>query len=76
MNYQVSGLNKLAKQLNDFVKGAGFDEAETPLRIALIHSEVSEAFEAFRKDRYANIGEYLEGVMLSGDNTDTFLRSP
>lgn len=50
--YQVEGLNTLAKQANAFVKSVGFDEAEVPLRVALIHSEISEAFEAFRKDRF------------------------
>lgn len=51
MKYSVKGLNKLSNQINDFVIKAGFDENNTPLRFALIHSEVSEAFEAFRKDR-------------------------
>ncbi len=69
MEYQVKGLNELSKQINGFVSEIGFDNADVPLRIALIHSEVSEAFEAFRKDRYADYADYLEKVML-GDKSD------
>jgi len=54
MEYQVKGLNKLAKQANDFVKKTGFNGNNVPLRVALIHSEVSEAFEAFRKDKFCS----------------------
>lgn len=69
MKYKTEGLNELSKQFNEFVKNAGFNNNDVPLRIALIHSEVSEAFEAYRQDKFANIEEYLEGVML-GDKSD------
>ena len=55
MKYNVKGLNELSKQLNQFVVKAGFDNNNVPLRIALIHSEISETFEAFRKDDFANL---------------------
>ena len=54
MKYNVTGLNKLSKQFNEFVKKAGFNDNDIPLRMLLTHSEISEAFEAFRKDHFAN----------------------
>lgn len=57
MKYQVEGLNKLSKQINNFVVEAGFDGNDVPLRTALIHSEISEAFEAYRKDKFVNLSE-------------------
>ena len=64
MKYEVKGLNKLSKQLNEFVKKAGFDNNDVPLRTALIYSEIGEMFEAFRKDQYANklIFEYNQEI--------------
>lgn len=58
MKYETTGLNKLSKQLNEFVKTAGFNGNNVPLRMMLIHSEISEAFEAFRKDHFANPAEF------------------
>ena len=55
MEYNTNGLNLLSKQLNDFVVKVGFDEADIPLRLALIHSEISETLEAYRNDKYADI---------------------
>jgi len=60
MKYNVKGLNKLSKQINEFVKEAGFNKNNIPLRMVLIHSEISEAFEAFRKDKFANPAEFKQ----------------
>lgn len=73
MKYNVKGLNQLAKELNDFVVGIGFDNNDTALRIALIHSEISEAFEAYRKDKYADIPEYMSDV-VQGDKSDSWFK--
>lgn len=69
MEYKTEGLNELSVQLNDFVKSAGFNENGIPLRFALIHSEISEAFESFRKDKYANVIEFEH---LMKENPESF----
>lgn len=53
MNYNVEGLNDLAKQFHQFQIDAGFTDSSITQRLMLVHSEISEAFEAFRKNRYA-----------------------
>ena len=60
MEYNVNGLTKLSKQLNDFVKRAGFNKNDVPLRMMLTHTEISEAFEAFRNDKWANPAEFKQ----------------
>jgi hypothetical protein len=50
-----SGLNRLSADINNDVKHMGFDDNELPTRIALIHTEISEAFEAFRNDNFCQL---------------------
>lgn len=51
MKYNVEGLNTLSKQLHQFQIDAGFTDSNITQRLMLVHSEISEAFEAFRKDK-------------------------
>lgn len=61
MIYIVKGLNRLSKQFHQFQIDAGFTDSDVTQRLMLVVSEISEAFEAFRKDRYARTDEYING---------------
>lgn len=54
MEYKVKGLNELSKQFHQFQVKMGFTDANITQRLMLITSEVAEAFEAYRKDRFCN----------------------
>ena len=70
MEYKLKGLNELSKQLHDFQVKAGFGEATVDRRMMLIHTEISEAYEAFRKDKFANIKEFERLQKYEEDSCD------
>lgn len=53
--YKVEGLNNLSIEFHKFQVEAGFDNPDISQRLMLVHSEISEAFEAYRKDDRALI---------------------
>lgn len=60
MEYNVTGLNKLSKDFNKFQIDTGFTDPDVTQRLMQVHSEVSEAFDAFLKDhRASKINEEL-----------------
>jgi len=64
-------LNELATEIHKNSKSKGFFDSERNLgeMLCLIHSEVSEALEAARKNYYSNIAEIkLKG--LADENSD------
>ena len=61
MGYKVKGLNELSNQLHDFQVRAGFTDSNVTQRLMLVVSEVSEAFEAYRKDRRCRVKDYIKG---------------
>lgn len=60
--YNTQKLNKLSQQLHDFQLEAGFDDSNRTQRLMLAASEIFEAFEAYRKDKYANIKKFLGNI--------------
>jgi len=50
--YNVEGLNRLSIEFHKFQVEAGFDNPDVSQRLMLAHSEISEAFEAYRKDHW------------------------
>jgi NTP pyrophosphatase (non-canonical NTP hydrolase) len=59
-------INELAQEIHKNARKKGFFEKEKNIgeMLALIHSEVSEALEADRKDRYANLSDSQLNVLL------------
>jgi NTP pyrophosphatase (non-canonical NTP hydrolase) len=53
-------INELSKKIHQNAKNKGFYDGDknTGEMLCLIHSEVSEALEADRKDRYANVKRF------------------
>jgi NTP pyrophosphatase (non-canonical NTP hydrolase) len=69
-------INQLAKEVHENAKAKGFFDKEKNIgeMLALIHSEVSEALEADRKNKYCMVdGEWLFNSLKSeGDFTDVY----
>lgn len=63
-------INKLAQEIHENAKSKGFYDGEKNIgeMLALIHSEVSEALEADRKDRYCNVSIYTLNQIIDSDN--------
>lgn len=61
MKYKTKGLNELSTQLHDFQVRAGFTDSNITQRLMLVHSEISEAFEAHRKDKRCRVDDYVKG---------------
>jgi NTP pyrophosphatase (non-canonical NTP hydrolase) len=67
-------MNKLAKKINEINRANGWNmltpedwkasEYKIPAILALIHSEVSEALEAFRKNDRENFAEEMADVVI------------
>lgn len=72
MEYNTEGLNKLAEQFHEFQVKMGFTDANISQRMMLIHSEISEAFEAYRKDRFANLSDSQKLSLMGWVNEDDF----
>lgn len=72
MKYKTENLNLLSKQLNEFVRNAGFDNNDVPLRVALIHSEISEAFESYRKDKMFKLDKSEKNALEGRVRDDEF----
>jgi len=69
MKYNVEGLNDLSKQFHQFQIDAGFTDSNITQRLMLVHSEISEAFEAFHKDEYANLEAYKNHLITQSFET-------
>jgi len=61
MDYKTKGLNDLSTQFHDFQVRAGFTDSNITQRLMLVHSEISEAFEAHRKDKRCRVEDYEQG---------------
>ena len=62
-------LNNLAKEIHENAKSKGFFDSEKNIgeMLCLIHSEVSEALEADRKNKYADLPKFEELLEIEGE---------
>jgi NTP pyrophosphatase (non-canonical NTP hydrolase) len=70
-----TGLNNAAKQIHEDAKRKGFwdSERETGTLLMLCVSELSEALEADRKNRIANLYKFHAGI-AHGDLFETYIK--
>ena len=63
MNVYISDLQKMTREINE---ANGWFDADRPLSadIALLHSEVTEAYEAYRRGDMDHFGEELADVLI------------
>lgn len=71
MDYKVEGLNELSEQLHQFQVDMGFKDSNITQRLMLVMSEVAEAFEAYRKDKFCNKPP-LYGMTFKDDKFKSF----
>jgi len=67
----TNGLNKLSKNFHDFQMKMGFTNGDIVQRLMLVHSEISEAFEAYRNDRFCNTENFKFDIQIM-DGTELF----
>lgn len=67
-------LNELSKQVHENAKSKGFFDSEKNIgeMLCLIHSEVSEALEADRKNHYADLDEFEKDIKETVDEEQYF----
>ena len=68
MKYNFKGLNELSYKLLEFQIEKGFTNNDTTKQLIQIHSEVSEAFDAFKKDKFSSIEIFERNLNQSGLN--------
>lgn len=71
----INGLNKAAHQIHAIAQDKGFwdNERETGTLLMLCVSELSEALEADRKGRVANLDKFDQGIAY-GDIFETYVK--
>ena len=66
MTTELYGMRKLINDIHANAVAHGWWEEERPIpeMLCLIHSEVSEALEAYRNNDHANLGEELADIII------------
>ena len=67
-------INELAREVHQNARNKGFFDSEKNIgeMLCLIHSEVSEALEADRKDKHTNVSEIVLGGLSDKNYGHTF----